>query len=135
MIGPSGQEQSVDLIGTNPQFAHFGGSLLRRFSAAQLSAQRAIALPKPIANAIGVGALQPIELQVGSQVITTLLGATLDEGDIGGLVNSPVALAPVRYAQRVTGMEGRITRIFVQAQPGRDHEVLAGLRPSPLARS
>ncbi|MGA2455751.1 MAG: FtsX-like permease family protein [Solirubrobacteraceae bacterium] len=128
VIGPDGRQQSIDLIGTNPQFARFGGPLLRRFSAAQLAAQRAIALPNPIANAIGAGTLETIKLQVGAQVITTLLGATLDEGDIGGLVHSPVAIAPVRYAQQITGMTGRITRIFVKAQPGRDSEVLTGLR-------
>jgi putative ABC transport system permease protein len=59
--------------------------------------------------------------------VTTLLGATLGEADIGGLVHSPVALAPVGYAQRITGMRGRITRIFVQAEPGREREVQAGL--------
>jgi putative ABC transport system permease protein len=134
VIGPSGQ-QSVDLIGTDPRFADFGGPLLRRFSAAQLSAQRAIALPNPIANAIGIGALQPIKLQVGAKIVSTLLGATLDEGDIGGLVDSPVALAPVRYAQQLTGMQGRITRVFVQARLGRDTEVLAGLRRLATARS
>ncbi len=128
VIGPNGQERSVDLIGTDPQFAHFGGPLLRRFSASQLAAQRAIALPSPIAGAIGAGALQTIQLQVGARVVTTLLGATLGTGDIGNLVNSPVALAPVGFAQQLTGMTGRITRIFVQSQPGREGEVLAGLR-------
>jgi putative ABC transport system permease protein len=127
VIGPNGQERSVDLIGTDPRFAHFGGPLLRRFSAAQLAAQQVIALPNPIASAIGAGALQTIQIQVGAQVIPTLLGAALDEGDIGSLVHSPVALAPVRYAQSLTGMTGRITRIFVQARPGRDREVQAGL--------
>jgi putative ABC transport system permease protein len=127
VIGPNGQERSVDLIGTDPQFAHFGGSLLRRFSDRQLAAQEVIALPNPIADAINAGALQQIQLQVGAQVIPSLLGATLNERDIGSLINSPVALAPVRYAQRVTGMIGRITRIFVQTQPRRNDEVRAGL--------
>jgi putative ABC transport system permease protein len=127
VIGMNGQVRSVDLIGTDPRFAHFGGPLLRRFSATQLAAQRAIALPAPIAGALGAGALQTINLQVGAQVGPTLLGATLGKGDIGSLVNSPVALAPVEYAQQLTGMKGRITRIFVQAQPGRNSEVLAGL--------
>ena len=126
VIGPAG-ERSVDLIGTDPRFARFAGSLLRRFSAAQISAQQAIALPGPLAQAIGAGPLQTIKLQVGASVVTTLLGATLGESDIGGLVHSPVAIAPVRYAQRITGMEGRITRIFVQAQPGRLGEVRATL--------
>jgi putative ABC transport system permease protein len=127
VLGANGQVRSVDLIGTDPRFAHFGGPLLRRFSAAQLAAQRAIALPTPIADAIGVGSLQTLQIQVGARVITTLLGATLDTRDIGNLVNSPVALAPVAYAQQLTGMTGRISRVFVQAQPGRDKEVLAGL--------
>jgi putative ABC transport system permease protein len=127
VIGPNGQTQSVDLIGTDPRFADFGGSLLRRFSAKQLAAQRAIALPLPIANALGVGALQTMTLQVGAKVVPTLLGTTLGAEDIGSLVNSPVALAPVGYAQQLTGMTGRITRIFVQVAHGRNDEVRDGL--------
>ena len=127
VIGPRGVQRSVDLIGTDPRFAHFAGPLLRRFSAAQLAAQRAIALPAPLAQEIGAGPLETIKIQIGAQVVPTLLGATLDQADIGGLVNSPVALAPVGYAQTITGMKGRITRIFVQARPGHEREVRAGL--------
>lgn len=126
VIGPSG-ERSIDLIGTDPRFARLAGSLLRRFSAAQIAAQQAIALPTPIAHEVGAGSLQPVKLQVGATVMTTLVGATLDEGEIGGLANSPVALAPVGYAQRLTGMQGRITRIFIQTRPGREGEVRASL--------
>jgi putative ABC transport system permease protein len=126
VIGPSG-ERSVDLIGTDPRFAHFAGALLRRFSAAQIAAQRAIALPAPLAQAIGSGPLQTVKLQAGASVVTTLLGATLGAADIGGLVHSPVALAPVGYAQRITGMKGRITRIFIQGRAGHDRELPAAL--------
>jgi putative ABC transport system permease protein len=122
VVGPRG-ERSVDLIGTDPRFAHFGGPLLQRFSAAQLAAQQVIALPSPLAEAIGAGPLETIKLQVGASVAQTLLGATLGESDIGGLVHSPVALAPVGYAQRLSGMSGRITRIFVQTRPGRERIV------------
>jgi putative ABC transport system permease protein len=128
VIGPTGVQRSVDLIGTDPRFAHFAGTLLRRFSAKQLAAQRAIALPAPLASELGAGPLETIKLQVGATVTPTLLGATLGEADIGGLVHSPVALAPVGYAQTLAGMQGRITRIFVEAQPGREAAVGAGLR-------
>jgi putative ABC transport system permease protein len=127
VIGPGGAQRSVDLIGTDPRFAHFAGTLLRRFSAKQLAAQRAIALPAPLAAEIGAGPLETIKLQIGASVAPTLLGATLGETDIGGLVHSPVALAPVGYAQHLTGMSGKITRIFVQSKPGRKREVLGGL--------
>ncbi len=128
VIGPTGAQRSVDLIGTDPRFAHVAGALLRRFSAKQLAAQRAIALPAPLAGEIDAGPLETIKLQIGASVVPTLLGATLGEADIGGLVHSPVALAPVGYAQRLTGMSGRITRIFVQSAPGREREVRAGLQ-------
>jgi putative ABC transport system permease protein len=122
VIGPRG-ERAVDLIGIDPRFARLGGPLLRRFSAAQLGAQQAIALPAPIAGAIGAGPLQTIRIQVGANLLYTLLGATLQEGDVGALVNSPIALAPVAYAQRLTGMHGRITRVFVRPQRGRSGEL------------
>ncbi len=128
VIGPTGTQRSVDLIGTDPRFAHFAGTLLRRFSAKQLASQQAIALPSPLAEEIGAGPLETIKLQIGASVVQTLLGATLGEADIGGLVHSPVALAPVGYAQRLSGMGSRITRIFVQSAPGREREVRAGLQ-------
>jgi putative ABC transport system permease protein len=128
LIGPHGAQRSVDLIGTDPRFANLAGPLLKRFSAAQLSAQRAIALPAPLAQEIGAGPLETIKLQIGASVVQTLVGATLGRADIGDLVSSPVALAPVGYAQTITSMRGRITRIFIKSQPGREREVLAGLR-------
>src|SRR6204780_4411575 len=118
VIGPRG-ERAVDLIGTDPRFANLGGSLLRRFSAEQLAAQRAIALPEPLAEAMGAGPLQTIKLQIGAKVVTTLLAATLKQRDISRLVHSPVALAPVAYAQQVAGLNGRITRIFIEPEAGR----------------
>jgi putative ABC transport system permease protein len=132
VIGPT-RRASVDLIGADPRFAHTGGPLLRHFSAKQLAHQRAVALPAPVASSIGVGALQPIRLQIGANVLESLLGATLQERDVGGLVHSQIALAPVSYAQELTGMKGRVTRVFVQVQPGRRAEAQAGLRRLALA--
>jgi putative ABC transport system permease protein len=122
VIGPSGQ-RAVDLIGTDPGLTNLGGPLLRRFSATQLAGQRAIALPTPLAEAIGASSLQTIKIQIGSTVVKTLLGTTLGEADIRGLVHSPVALAPVAYAQQLAGLQGRITRIFVRPASGHTREV------------
>jgi putative ABC transport system permease protein len=151
VIGPDGRA-SVDLIGADPRFASIGGPLLRHFNARQLAFfQQAIALPAPIAAAIGAGpplvqsstlehtgsraarssrrgpTSRPIELQIGAHVVRTVLGTTLQEADIGALVHSQVALAPVAYAQQVGGMTGRVTRVFVQVRPGREAQVRAGL--------
>jgi len=125
-VGPSGQE-SVDLIGTDPRFADLGGPLLRHFHATQLARLKAFALPMPIAQAIGVYSLQTVRLEIGARTVPGFLGTELLESEIGALVHSPVAIAPLAYAQQLTGMGGRITRIFVQAQPGREREARAGL--------
>jgi putative ABC transport system permease protein len=126
VIGPRGRE-SVELLGSAPRFAHAGGPLLRHFSAEKLEHQQALALPAPVADAIGAESLLPIEIQVGTHITSTLLGATLQRADIGDLVNSPVAVAPVAYAEQLAGTNGRVTRIFVRAKTGHDREVHSAL--------
>lgn len=116
VIGPRG-ERSVDLIGVNPSSVHITGPFLHRFSAKQLAAQHALALPTPLSNEIGAGPLEAVKLQVGSRFVETLIGATLDETAIGSLVHSPVAVAPIRYAQQLAGERGQLSRIFVKYNP------------------
>jgi putative ABC transport system permease protein len=126
LSGPGGRE-SIDLIGVDPRFAHLGGELVRHLSARALSRQRALALPAPIARKIGVGPLQAVQLQIGATSQRSLVGIVLQESDIGALIHSPVAVAPLAYAQRAAGLPGKLTRILVQPQPGADEEVRAGL--------
>jgi putative ABC transport system permease protein len=130
VIGPH-DERSVDLIGVEPQSVQASGRLLRRFSAKQISSLRAIVLPGPLAREVGVGPLTPVKLQVGSGFVETLVGATLEEADIGGLANSPIAVASIRYVQRLAGMQGRVTRIFVRYDPA---PARAGAARAGLAR-
>ena len=126
VTGPAGS-RSVDLIATDPRYVRLAGPLLAHFRASQLAHQRAIALPVPIAEAVGTGPLDVVKLQVGASVVRTLVGAELNARSIGALVNSAVAVAPLAYVQGLTGMDGRITRVFVQVRPGEDREVRAGL--------
>lgn len=127
VIGPHGS-QSVQLVGGDPRFARLGGVLLRHFTAAQLSQQQALALPAPMADALDVSLGEPVRLQVGTRTVAVPLGAELQQHDIGALVHSPVVIAPLPFAQRISGINGRVTRIFVEPQPGRDREVEDGLR-------
>jgi putative ABC transport system permease protein len=125
-IGPAGRA-AVEQIGTDPRLALQGSPLLRHFRGAQIARLPALALTASVAEAIGVQPLEPIKLQIGGRSVTALVGAELGAKAIGGLVHSPVAIAPLAYAQKLTGMRGRITRVFVQVMPGRDREVRAGL--------
>lgn len=126
VIGPRGSA-SVDLIGADPRFARLGGALLHRFTATDLARQRAIALPAPIAHAVGAGFGQQVTLDLAGGRVIAPVGAQLGSDDIGDLVNDPVALAPLAYAQAMAGMRGRLMRIFVEVRAGREQEVRAGL--------
>jgi putative ABC transport system permease protein len=124
---------SVLLVGANPHIARAGGPLLKRFSAAQLTSEHAVAMPEPLAQELDVGQLETIHLQIGANEATTLLGATLEEADIGGLISSPVVLTNIRYAQRLAGMAGKLSRIFVRPDRGREGQVRSEL--ASVARS
>jgi putative ABC transport system permease protein len=126
MVGHRGAA-TVDLLGTDPRFAGLGGPLVRSFAYARLAELSALAVPAPIAQAVGVSSLRPVQLQIGAHVQTALVGTTLSAGDIGALVDSPIAVGPLRYIQHLTGMSGRLTSIFVDCRPGADALVLAGL--------
>ena len=127
LVGPSGRA-SVELLGAPPSFAHHLRELPGHLSAEQVAHQQELGLPAPVAAQIGAtGALEPVEIQVGTHVSSTLVGAVLTERNIGELVHSPVAIAPIEYAQQLAGNPRRITRIFVQVRPGREAQVRAAL--------
>lgn len=127
VIGESGTE-SVDLIGVDWRFVRLEGQLLAHVGAMQLSQQQGLALPAPVARQIGAGPLQPLLSQVGDRSVKTLAAVILNESEIGQLVDSPVAIAPLELAQSLVGMQGDINRILVEPLPGRDREVRRRLR-------
>jgi putative ABC transport system permease protein len=124
--GPHGT-RAVDLIATDPHAVKLVGPLLNRLTARQLAHQEALALPQSIAHAIGVGQLEEATLQLGGRRIATIVALELGSRNIGELVDSPVVLAPLAYAQRLLDTPGRISRIFVRPYPGHNAEVQAGL--------
>jgi len=126
VVGPAGA-QSVDLIGTNPRFARLGGHLVRRFGAVQLGGARVFMLAAPVAQKIGISSLQPVKLQIGAGTVHALLVPQLLASNASALGQSPIALAPLRTVQRLTGKMGRLTSIFIQSPPARDRAVREAL--------
>lgn len=129
VIGEHG-ERPVLLIGVEPAAMKVSSKFDHRFSAKQLAHVPAIALPAPLDGEIGSGPLEPVQVQVGASDIETLVGATLGSKEIGGLINSPIAVTSINYAQKLTQAPGVLTRIFVRYDPahaGRVRAALAGL--------
>jgi putative ABC transport system permease protein len=126
LIGPAGQ-QPVELISTDARFAHLGGPLLRRFSAAQLNRQRALAMPLELAGSVGLSSLESTELQIGGRAVQVFVGAVLFEGGLGVLAHSRFVFAPLAYAQQLARLPGRITGVFVRPRAGHERQVRAEL--------
>jgi putative ABC transport system permease protein len=127
LVGPAGK-RAVYLLATDPRYVHLTGALLRHLTPSELARAPAILLPAPLAAAIRAEQLQVIDVQVGAHLLPTLLGAVLKPSEIGPLIHSQVAIAPLRYAQSLTGMQGRLSRVLVQVRPGQDAEALRGMR-------
>jgi putative ABC transport system permease protein len=115
--------RSVVLIGVTPDFAKLGGTLTRGFSYGWLANVNALALPTPLVRVLGLTLGQPVILNVSGHNVVARLGAKLQGSDIGSLIHSPVAIAPLHYAQALSERVGKLTRIFVSPQPGHDTQV------------
>lgn len=124
--GPRGT-RSIELLGSNPQQAQLAGTTLAGLTAGQLAGTDAVALPTTLAGELGLGNLEPMKLHLGGSTTGVIMGTTFGANQIGGLVGSPVVFAPLNYAQRLTHMHGRLSRIFVAAAPGQDAAAHAGL--------
>ncbi len=133
IVGPEGR-RSVQLFGGDPRFAEIGGPLLSLFAtkdptkARELASQRGVAIPEPMADALGILPTRAFSAEIGSRTVEVPLALPLSRKAIGGLVDSPVAIAPLAYAQEMAGMEGRVSRIFVRPARGRDGDVASALR-------
>jgi len=111
------ERRSVLLVGSDSRFADLGGELVHRLAASRTAAT-ALAVPAPIADALALSFAAPITVESGLRRATVPFGASLRESDVGPLVDSPIALAPLERVAQVTGLHGRVTRVLVRSAPG-----------------
>jgi putative ABC transport system permease protein len=126
-IGPRGSE-SVELVGADPSLKELGGTLARDSALAPFGGIGAVALPAPLARKIGVVRFgEEVTFEVAGHAVRAPLYSELREKQIGALIASPVAIAPLSYAQEMTGLAGRVSRILVQPAAGAEARVRAAL--------
>jgi len=119
VVGPKG-ERAVMLVGADPTLAALGGPITNDFGARGLRLPtEGLVTPDAIAHQIGAAPGDSVQVLVGGLARTVPLSAALDSGEIGSLVGSQVAISTLSYVQGLTGMPDRVTRVFVEAAPGR----------------
>jgi putative ABC transport system permease protein len=130
LVGPRGQ-RGVTLFGADPRIVRLRGDLLKGFSSTDAAEQETIVVPAPTARAIGVGTGDDFRVQLAGRTITQP-AVVAGRDQIGALVNTSIALAPLTYLQRLAHAGRRVTRILVEAEPGQVETVrrrLAQLAP------
>jgi len=125
--GPKGSE-SVELVGADSSLRELGGALVRHTELEPFAGVGAVLLPAPLATELGVTKFgNEVTLQMYGRTEQAPLYEELHEKQIGGLVASPIVVAPLFYAQEMTGFAHRFSRILVQPAPGREEEVRRAL--------
>jgi putative ABC transport system permease protein len=131
LVGPGGRRVAIDLASAAPSLLGFDGRITRSISQHELS-MPGIVLPSATAHALGLpdapvqaspGVPAHVSLEVNGLATQAPVIAVLGHEEIGGLSGALAAIAPLDYVQRVTGLPGRVTRILVTTEPGRQTAV------------
>lgn len=131
VTAPDGRSANVTLVGADLSLAILDG--LAHTVPANAFSPGAIALTKTVADQLGIDAgsrARTLTLAVGGRANTIKLAATLGPRTVGALSSAPIAVTGLAHMQKLTGFAGRITRILIQTEPGRQEQVqreLAGI--------
>jgi putative ABC transport system permease protein len=132
--GPKGSE-SVELVGVDSSLTQLDGALVRHAALEPFGGIGAVVLPAPLSRSIGVTAYgREVTFQIAGRTALAPLYEQLYQKQIGPLIASPIAVAPLSYAQEMAGLQGRLSRVLVQPAHGREAAVRAALRSLAAGR-
>ncbi|MGH2904069.1 MAG: FtsX-like permease family protein [Solirubrobacteraceae bacterium] len=132
--GPGGSE-SVELVGADSSLSQLGGELVRHTSLSPFGNIGAVVLPAPLSRAIGVTKFgQEASFQLAGHTARAPLYSQLSSRQIGPLIDSPIAIAPLSFAQEMTGLSGRVSRILVAPAAGAEARVRKALEALAAGR-
>lgn len=127
LTAPTGKHVIADLAGADLGLTLLDG-LVRTLPIAALS-PGSLALSRTAAESLGVAHARHGELQVRvrGHVATLRISTVLGSEATGALSQALVAVMPLGSLQRLAGLRGRVTRVFIESAPGRERVVRAEL--------
>jgi putative ABC transport system permease protein len=126
--GPRGHE-AVELVGADQNLSKLDGALVHRTKLEAFGGFGALVLPAPLGRKIGVTKEFKSEatVKVDGRVERAPLYKLLYPTQIGPLVSSPIAVTTLEFAQELSGLQGRVSRVLVAPAPGAEAGVRAAL--------
>lgn len=129
IASPDGRQVRVQLAGTDLRLAVLDG-LAETLPIGSLSS-RGIGLSRAAAHTLGIGSLAGhagVWLKLRGHAYPLRVTAVLGPEAAGALSGAYVAVMPLARMQQLAGLPRRVTRIFVQTQPGRHKAAAAELQ-------
>jgi putative ABC transport system permease protein len=121
LVGPRG-DHGMMLFGADPRIVQLRGDLLQGLTGADAARQETIIVPSPVARALGVRFGDDVRVEIAGRTVTVPV-AVAGRDQIGPLVDTSIALFPLRYLQRLAGVGSQVSRILVEAEPGQVTQV------------
>jgi putative ABC transport system permease protein len=128
VLGPRGRRQSVQLIGVTAAVVRLGGFATRELGLGGFRFTSGLILPASVADAVATEPGGRVTVLAFGSAHTSTVAVVLNSSPFGVLSTSPVAVTLLSSAQRLTGLQGRITQVLVRPRPGADRLVAAELR-------
>jgi putative ABC transport system permease protein len=127
-VGPRGR-RALTLVGATEQVTALHGRLSSEFQRAGETSQRGfLLLTGPTAKAIGARPGHPVTVLIGARTEHMTLDAALSSSKIGPAAESPIAAAPLALVQSMAGLQGRVTRVLIAPEPGREAQLARALK-------
>ncbi|MHB1538057.1 MAG: FtsX-like permease family protein, partial [Solirubrobacteraceae bacterium] len=136
VVGPRGR-RALTLVGATEQVRALHGPLSSAFERAGEGSHRGfLLLTQSTASAIGArvggassrgGRSSRVSVLIGGRREAIPLAAIVASSKLGAAAGSPIAAAPLPIVQAAAGLPGRVGRVLVQPQPGREAQLRAAL--------
>ncbi len=119
-VGPKGR-RALTLLGATEQVGALGGKLALQFEHAAYSSDRGLlVLTESTARSLGVSPGENVTILLGAQTKHLALDDTVSSKALGNAAASPIAAASLPIVQSLAGNTHSVTRILIEAQPGRE---------------
>jgi putative ABC transport system permease protein len=127
VVGPQGRAH-VQIVGVGPSLVTLGGSIPQNIGAGPSLVAGGLGMPVAIARAIGVRPEQAVSVLADGTVHPVRVSVVAGTSVLGTAADSPIVVALIGVAQRLTDRRGRVTQVFVQPGAGKDKMVESELR-------
>jgi putative ABC transport system permease protein len=127
-ISGSHGREVIQLIGVSPSLASLGGVAQQELGNGALLLSGGVGLPGGVAGAIGARRGSTVNLAGNGYTHSTTVAAVISGEAVKALEGSPIAVAILPVAQRLTARTGRVTELLIEPRSGQDALVADELR-------